>query len=138
MRSNTGLTLNGFRLRNNVYSAEDNFDITLFWQTQRFLSENYQVRIFLKNNSDSSVWNATDLRNPGFYPTRRWNTQQYVPDHYAFRFGDGIPTGNYQIHVEAYNCTTRCDDGARLDFFNADGQPLGADVTLPTLISIHQ
>ena len=137
MRSNTGLTLNGFRLRNNVYAPGEDLDITLFWQTQRFLPDNYQIKLFLKNNRDSSVWNETPLRNPGYYPTRRWNTQQYVPDHYDFTLANGITPGNYQIHIEAYGCTSTCDESNRLDFFNTDGQPLGADVTLPTLISIR-
>ncbi|MBA3872407.1 MAG: hypothetical protein H0X30_24980, partial [Anaerolineae bacterium] len=137
MRSNTGLTMNGFRLTKNVFAPGDDFEITLFWQTQRFLSENYQVKLYLKNNGDSSTWSETDLRNPGFYPTRRWNTQQYVPDSYDFPLANGIQAGNYQIHVEAYDCTTTCDDSKKLDFFNADGQALGADITLPTLISVQ-
>jgi hypothetical protein len=137
MRSNTGLTMNGFRLTNNVYSGGDDFDITLFWQTQRFLPDNYRVKLFLKNNRDLSVWNETDLRNPSYYPTRRWNTQQYVPDRYDFVLAHDMTPGNYQIHLEVYDCTTICDNSKRIDFFNTDGQPLGGDVTLPTLISIR-
>jgi hypothetical protein len=136
-RSNTGLILSGFQLPINVYTPSDDFDITLFWQTQRFLSENYQARLFLKNNSDDSIWNVTDLRHPGYYPTRRWNTRQYVADRYSFPLAQSIPSGNYQIHVEVYNCVVDCSSNARLDFFNYNGQFLGADVTLPTLISIR-
>ncbi len=136
MRSNTGLTLSAFRLADNSYRSGDDFSITLFWQTQRFLSENYQVKLFLVNNSDGSTWNETELRNPGYYPTKRWNTSQYISDVYDLPLAQDVTSGNYQIHVQAYNCSISCDDSSRIEFFNPDGQPLGTDVILPTLITI--
>ncbi len=136
IRSTTGLTLSSFRLTQNVYAAADDFEITLFWQTQRFLAENYQVKLFLQNNSFGSHWNETPLRNPGYYPTRRWNTTQYLSDKYEFRLNETITPGNYQIHIQAYDCSITCDESTRLEFFNPDAQPLGADVILPTLITI--
>lgn len=136
IRSTTGLTLSAFRLPQNIYSAGDDFDITLFWQTQRFLTENYQVKIFLENNKDGSRWNETGLRNPGYYPTRRWNTTQYLSDEYEFPLAQNIPSGNYQIHVQAYDCSLSCDETTRLNFFNLNGQTMGADIILPTLIAI--
>ncbi len=135
-RSTTGLTLSGFELPQNIYSAGDDFGITLFWQTQRFLTENYQVKIFLQNNSDGSRWNETRLRNPGYYPTRRWNTTQYLSDKYEFSIVPNIPPGNYQIHVQAYDCSISCNDNTRLNFFNLNGQGMGTDIILPTLIAI--
>jgi hypothetical protein len=136
MRSTTGLILSAFRLPQNVYSAQDEFDITLFWQTQRFLTENYQVKIFLQNNNDGSRWNETSLRNPGYYPTRRWNTTQYLSDEYEFSLDKNITPGNYQIHVQAFACSINCNENTRLEFFNPNGQALGADIILPTLITI--
>jgi len=136
MRSTSGLTLTAFQLPRNIYSAGDDFDIILFWQSQRFLTGNYQVKLFLENNNDGSRWNETSLRNPGFYPTRRWNTTQYIHDEYEFSLAKNIPSGNYQIHVQAYDCSISCDENTRLNFFNLNGQGLGADVILPTLISI--
>ncbi len=136
MRSTTGLTLAAFQLPQNVYSAGDDFDITLFWQTQRFLTENYQVKIFLQNINDGSHWNETSLRNPGYYPTRRWNTTQYLSDKYEFSLDQHIPSGNYQIHVQAYNCSVNCNENMRLNFFNPNGQALRNDIILPTLIAI--
>ncbi|MBI1279481.1 MAG: hypothetical protein GC179_15230 [Anaerolineaceae bacterium] len=136
MRSTTGLTLSAFKLRQNVYSPSDDFEITLFWQTQRFLTQNYQVKIVLQNNSDGNRWNETALRNPGYYPTRRWNTTQYIGDAYEFSLAKNIPAGNYQIHVQVYDCSNRCDENNRLNFFNPDGRVLGTDVILPTLISV--
>lgn len=137
LRSTSGLNLSAFRLATNVYSAQDSIDLTLYWQTQRFLADNYHVKIFLVNNSDGTRWNETASRSPGFYPTKRWNTQQYVSDHYQFRFENGIPQGNYQIHVAAYTCHLICTTDDPLTFYDANGQPLGSDLILPTLISIQ-
>lgn len=136
LRSSTGLTLNAFRLSHNVYTKDETLEITLFWQAQRFLPKNYLVKLFLVNNNDGSRWNETALRYPGFYPTRRWNTRQYVNDEYRLRLEKNIPSGNYQIHVEAFDCAETCTTDERLEFYNITGQALGEDLTLPTLITI--
>ncbi|MCA0452640.1 MAG: glycosyltransferase family 39 protein [Chloroflexi bacterium] len=137
IRSTAGLNLSAFRLGKNVYHANEPLDLTLFWQTQRFLTDNYLVKLFLVNNSDESRWNETALHSPGFYPTKRWNTQQYVVDYYDFVLENGILEGNYQIHVEAYVCRDVCTADDRISFYDSTGNLLGTDLILPTLISIR-
>jgi len=135
-RTDSGLSLLAFRLENNQYRAGDSVDLTLYWQAQRFLSENYQARLYLVNNQDGRIWSQTALHHPGNYPTSRWKTGFYVPDDYLLSLPRDIAPGNYQINVEVYNCNPDCASGNQVTFFNRNGQVLGTNLTLPTLITV--
>lgn len=136
-RTDAGLSLLSFRLDRNEHSAGDEVNITLYWQAQRFLTEDYQVTVYLVNNRDNSRWSATPLRQPGYYPTQRWNTRQYVSDRYGLALPADITPGNYQITLEVYPCKPTCVPENRLTFFSSTGQNLGTSLILPTLVAIH-
>jgi hypothetical protein len=136
-RSDSGLTLTGFRLSSQHQRPGAVFDLDLFWQTQRFLTENYRVRVVLVNNRDGSRWAETSLRHPGYYPTRRWNTTQTVIDHYTISLPTTIIPGNYQIQVEAVACQEDCTLLTPLNFFTPTGRAAGFALTLPTLIQVQ-
>jgi len=135
-RTDTGLNLLAFRLENNQYRGGGNIDLTLYWQAQRFLTENYQVRVQLVNNQNRGVWSPTPLRHPGNYPTRRWKTGLYVTDDYDLPLAPNTEPGNYQIQIEVFDCNPDCSSGSQATFFNVNGQVLGTDLTLPTLVSV--
>jgi hypothetical protein len=135
-RSDSGLNLFAFRLQTNQIKAGELIDLTLFWQAQRFLSENYEVRLHLVNNQDGSTWNFTDWHEPGHYPTRRWKSGLYIRDEYHFQVNPLIKSGNYQINIEANVCKPSCDLNNLLTFFNLNGQVIGKQVTLPTLLTV--
>jgi 6-pyruvoyl-tetrahydropterin synthase related domain len=138
-RTDAGLTLTGFQMRSNIYRPGDTVDLTLYWQAQRFLSENYQIRVALVNNQDASRWNEQPLRHPGYYPTRRWNTRQYVSDRYHLRLRENIVPGNYQIQITIDDCDAiaACPNSTELTFFGSGGQNIGTTFTLPTLITVR-
>lgn len=136
-RSDSGLTLTGFRLSGQQQRPGATFDLDLFWQAQRFLSQNYRVRVVLVNNRDGSRWAETALRHPGYYPTRRWNTTQAVIDPYTISLPTTIVPGNYQIQVEAVTCQDDCARLTPLNFFTPTGRAAGVTLTLPTLIQVR-
>lgn len=136
-RTESGLTLTGFRLSSQQQRPGATFELDLFWQTQRFLLENYRVRVVLVNNKDGSRWSETALRHPGYYPTRRWNTTQSVIDHYTVSLPTTITPGNYQIQVEAVACQNECTRLTPLNFFTPAGRAAGFALTLPTLVQIQ-
>ncbi|MEO8610314.1 MAG: 6-pyruvoyl-tetrahydropterin synthase-related protein [Chloroflexota bacterium] len=135
-RTDSGMNLLAFRLDNNRFQPGQTVDLTLFWQAQRSLIENYRVRVHFINNRDGSVWNYTQWHEPGFYPTRRWKSGLYVRDDYHFQLEPDMTPGNYQINVEANLCKLACDSDGLLTFFNINGQVLGTQLTLPTLLAI--
>jgi len=130
-RTDAGLGMIGFRLDSNLHRAGDTINLTLYWQAQRFLTENYRVVVYLVNNRDGQIWSKTDFRHPGYYPTSRWNTRQYVTDRYMLELPQTISAGNYQITIEVYDLLNQ-----PLTFFDATGQTLGGTLRLPTLVSI--
>jgi hypothetical protein len=137
-RTDSGLNLLAFRLPRNAYRPGETVNLDLYWQAQRFLSENYRAEVYLTNNRDGTRWSATPLRHPGNYPTRRWRTGFYVTDNYQLTLPADIPTGNYQINVRLYTCNPDCQTGTQVTFFNIDGQLLGSTLTLPTLIAVGE
>jgi hypothetical protein len=135
-RTDSGLNLLAFRLEQNQIQPGHPVELTLFWQAQRFLSENYEVRLHLVNNRDASVWNYTPWHDPGNYPTRRWKSGLYIRDDYHIHLAPDITPGNYQINIEANICKSTCADETLLTFFNLDGRVLGTQLTLPTLLTV--
>jgi hypothetical protein len=136
-RTDAGLSVLALRLKGNEYSGGDRLNLTLYWQAQRFLTEDYQVKVYLVNNRDQSQWSATALRQPGYYPTQRWNTRQYVSDRYVLDLAPEMTAGNYQITLEVYPCKPTCAPENRLTFFSSAGQNLGTSLILPTLIAVR-
>jgi hypothetical protein len=135
-RTDSGLNLLAFRLDDNQFQPGQAIDLTLFWQAQRFLSENYEVRLHLVNNRDGNIWDYTQWHDPGYYPTRRWKSGLYIRDDYQFQLASDITPGNYQINVEANLCKPSCGSSTLLTFFNLNGQVLGTQLTLPTLVVV--
>ncbi len=136
-RTEAGLSLIAYSLPQNLVQRGDRLDLTLFWQAQRVLKDNFQVRVRLLNNQSGTNWLTTDFRPPGYYPTSRWNTHQYVRDPYTILLREYLPDGNYQINLQVLNCTPTCMEGTALTFFDSTGQPLGTELTLPTLIHLE-
>jgi 4-amino-4-deoxy-L-arabinose transferase-like glycosyltransferase len=132
-RSDSGLQLYAFRVPDAQRQAGNSADVMLYWRTQQFLQENYQVRIHLVNTVDGSVWANVTRQSPGYYPTRRWNTQQYISDRYRLVLPATMPVGNYQIQVEV--CDARCSQN--LNFYAPNGDSLGQGIILPTLLVIE-
>lgn len=132
-RTDAGLNLLAIRLPGNAYRSGDTIDLTLYWQTRRFLDDNYQVKLYLLNTQDDTRWAETALRAPGYYPTSRWNTQQYVTDRYSIMLPPEIHPGNYQIKLEV--CNRKCS--SHLTFFDPSGQLQGQTFTLPTLVVVQ-
>jgi 4-amino-4-deoxy-L-arabinose transferase-like glycosyltransferase len=132
-RSDSGLQLYAFRVPDTQPGATESAELTLYWRAQQFLQENYQVEIRLVNTVDGSTWASTNRPSPGYYPTRRWNTQQYVRDHYRMTLPATMPTGNYQIQITV--CDERCDQS--LNFYAPNGDSLGDVIVLPTLLVLE-
>jgi hypothetical protein len=135
-RTDSGLNLLAFRLNKNQYHAGDTFDLTLYWQAQRFMAENYKVGVQLVNNQDGSIGSATTLHYPGNYPTQRWKSGLYVSDDYQIALPQQMKPGNYQINIGVFRCDPDCIADNQVTFFNMNGQILGTDLTLPTLITV--
>jgi hypothetical protein len=89
----------------------DNIHLTLFWQCQEEMRQDYIVFTHLVDEKQD-IWGQKD--NPpvdGFYPTSRWEVGEIVRDQYDILISPEAPPGEYQIEVGMYLAET----GERLE-----------------------
>jgi hypothetical protein len=134
-RTDAGLSLSAYRLNSTRFQAGDTLELTLYWQAQRSLAENYRVSLFILNSRTGARWNEQVYHHPGGYPTTRWNTVRYVADSYRLRLDPTMPRGDYQVVIEVAACTPDCLEQNRVTFFDVSGRNLGPMLYLPP--SLH-
>lgn len=132
-RTDAGLSVLAYRLNTAHFRPGDVLDLTLYWQSQRALPENYRVLLYLLDTRTGARWNEQAFHHPGGYPTRRWNTNRYVSDSYRLPLNSAMPSGQYQVVIEVYACTPDCLPQNRVTFFDATGRNLGPVLHLPPL-----
>jgi hypothetical protein len=135
-RTQVGLEALAYRLEKTNYQPGDTLRFVLYWQTLRFLPQNYRVQVYLRDETQGLSWFRSDLRSPGGYPTRRWLSNHYVSDPYTLALSPTLTPGNYRIAVELYDCPTTCSAENRLTFFDSVGRDLGPVLILPTVIAV--
>ncbi|MBI5669176.1 MAG: hypothetical protein HZC41_14320 [Chloroflexi bacterium] len=133
MRTDAGLSVLAYRLNGTQFRSGDTLDLTLYWQAQRALPENYRVLLYLLDIRTGARWNEQPFHHPGGYPTRRWNTSRYVSASYVLPLNRAMPPGPYQVALEVFACTPDCLPQNRVTFFDATGRNIGPVLYLPTL-----
>ncbi len=137
-RTASGLEAIAFRLNKQVFNPGDAVHLSLYWTTVLPLPANYQVQLYLRQVGQQVRWYRTPLYTPGDYPTSRWRRYAYVEDRYTIQLSDSVVPGNYEIVVEVFQCAEECTDANRLAFFDTGGGLQGAELVLPTLITIRR
>ncbi len=138
-RTNVGLESLAYRIDRASYQAGEMVDFTMVWRTIRSLDVNYRVQAILVSRSTGETLQRGDLVHPGGYPTRRWRTGFYVPDHYTLQLSPMLPHGEYLLGLEVYNCTpsNECAPENRITFFSSGGESLGNILILPVILTIR-
>lgn len=136
-RTDAGLSLTAFRLDSSQFHPGGALDITLYWQAQRALLENYRVLLYVLDSRTGARWNEQTFHHPGGYPTTRWNTNRYVSDSYHLLLDPAIPRGDYQVAIEVAACTPDCLPQNRVTFFDVTGRNLGPVLYLPPSLHIE-
>jgi hypothetical protein len=138
VQTEVGLQLFGYRLSQLRYRPGDTIDLALYWRALRTLSENYRVRVYLRDVNRYINRAEQPIRDPGGFPTRRWTTSGYISDKYQIALPEDIYAGNYQIILEAYRCETleECNLSNRLTFFNPVERESEGMYILPSIITI--
>ncbi|MCB9454599.1 MAG: hypothetical protein H6671_01275 [Anaerolineaceae bacterium] len=109
-------------------------DVTIYWQAQRPLLANYQVKVYLLDLQDGTHWVETTLHHPGDYPTRLWLANRYVTDTYHLVIPETGESRSYGAAIEVFSCDPDCDPESRLIFFDNVGQTVGPVLVLPSPI----
>jgi hypothetical protein len=114
------IRLRGYRLSSQSLTAGDTLTVTLFWQSDRRMSEDYHVFVHLINSEGQLVAQQDGIPVHGERPTWSWWQAEIIPDPYSVNIDPALPSGIYALSVGMYDFAT----GARLPAIGPTGEPL--------------
>ncbi|MFQ6014044.1 MAG: PA14 domain-containing protein [Anaerolineae bacterium] len=128
------LLLSGYDLDAGDIRPGANLSVTLYWQAQERVEEDYTVFVHLVGGDDQ-IWAQNDSppRN-GNYPTSVWDTGELIKDEHQLIVDAEAPPGQYRIMVGMYLPETM----QRLAAFDEHGERLPEDSILLRTVQIHQ
>jgi len=136
IQTDVGIQLDRILFEQIQFRRGENLDLTLFWQANRAVNDNYLVQVQVRDVVGGQTIVSSEAKSPGYYPTRRWTRAQYVPDIYQLNLPDII--GRYTITIEMYVCQdVLCTNRRRVTFFDTQGRAIGRAFTLPNIIEIN-
>ncbi len=101
--------------------------VTLFWQAQQSLREQYKVFVHL--DSEKKYAQADSVPVCARFPTTDWRVGQTIADTHALDISPDTPLTDLPLVVGLY----QPDTGARLDVLDVAGNPAGVSATLTTI-----
>jgi hypothetical protein len=101
LRFGDSIRLTGFTLPSGMtYKSGDVVPISLYWQTEKALQQDYTVAYFI---AGSTVVQGTDTPPLwGFSPTSTWKPNVPQWDNHALRLPANLAAGTYQIWLRLY------------------------------------
>ena len=126
------ITLLGYRLSKPDIQRSEPFTVTLYWEAQTAIEDDYTVFVHL--TTDHVPPHAQDDGQPrdGSYPTSVWEAGEVVADPHVLRIPTSLPVGDYQLLAGMYLLET----GERLLWLDHEGTPRGDYVPLRKMV-IH-
>jgi 4-amino-4-deoxy-L-arabinose transferase-like glycosyltransferase len=129
MNLGDSVQLTGYDLPAGKWHVGDIVPLTLFWQGQVPLQEDYQVFVHLIGADGQPVAQTDSAPVGGSRPTSSWQQGETIVDRHGLLLPDTLPAGEYELRVGMY----RPSDGQRLPVVGADGQALGDSLSLGLL-----
>jgi hypothetical protein len=108
---------------------EDELQLTLYWQAERPMDQNWTVFVHVLDSAGALVAQHDSQPRDGHYPTSVWDQGEVVDDGHRLPLPADLPDGNYQVAVGMYSV----DSGERLPVLDSQGNPSGDSVPLVTL-----
>ncbi len=120
------VTLIGYDLEETVVHPGGDIHLTLYWQAQREMSQDYTVFAHLID-AEGGIWAQKDDQPlEGDYPTSLWDEGEIVKDDYELVVEADLPAGKYQVEVGMYSLETM----ERLPLLGEDGETVGDRILL--------
>ena len=108
----------------------DILDLTLYWETNAPIAEDYKVFVHL---GQEEIWGQHDaMPQQNTYPTSQWDAGEQIADHVLIPIEPSTPPGTYPLVAGMYHW----EDGRRLPVYDTTGSPQGDHALLGT-IEIH-
>ncbi|MEM7346486.1 MAG: glycosyltransferase family 39 protein, partial [Chloroflexota bacterium] len=123
-----GISLQGYQQSPATIQAGEALGITLYWQTDQPIGENYVVFLHLIDETGQLVAQNDSLPRAGTYPTQWWPPEASIEDRHTLVLPEILPTGQYQLMMGLYNQA----DGVRLPLQQGGNDILKlTDLTVP-------
>ena len=120
------------------YKSGDVVELSLLWQTEETLSDNYTVAWFIAG-ADANQPHAQgqdSAPQAGFAPTSAWKPHDMVWDNRALRLLSNTPTGDYHIWVLMYRYNNATGEILRLPVSGARVMEGGTVGVLPVTLTV--
>ncbi len=99
-RWENGIELLGYQLDNDILHIGETAHLTLYWQAEETIPDNYQVRIRLVAPDGTVVWkSAPAYPVSNRYPTIAWKAPEIIPDYHAIPLDYTLLDYNYSVQV---------------------------------------
>jgi len=120
------ITLLGITLDRRSYTAGSEAHLTLYWQPQETIPDNYHFHLRLLDSAGKEVWRSQpQFAADNFYPTVAWKPPEIITDYYAIPFSPALDSGMYRLQVamtppfsEEYALTTSGEEWAEIEALN--------------------
>jgi hypothetical protein len=108
----------GYDLSSESVEPGDNLRLTLYWEPQDRLEEDYSAFVHLDDLRPNYIsWSLSEKANPADLPTSTWSPGFYVSDSHELPVSSEIPPGLYVLRAGLY----RSQSGQRLVVLDQDG-----------------
>jgi hypothetical protein len=119
------LLLLGYEMPDSPVPADEQLEVTLYWQALTPVEDEYSVGLHLVDG-EGRRFGQHDSFHPAGLPVTRWQASQYGRDQHHLQVWPGTPPGTYDLKVFVYQPAT----GQRLGILNEAGLPAGVEYEL--------
>ena len=117
----------GFDMSSDSVIPGDTLSLTLHWEAQRRLQEDYSVFLHLDDLRANYIsWSLSEEINPAELPTSTWSPGFYVSDRHVLGISAETPPGLYVLRAGLY----RRDSGERLAVLDGEGNVVSDSLEL--------
>lgn len=97
-----GMELRGFSLSSRAVSCGDKLGVTLFWTTDRRLTNTYRTFAHLVSAQGTVAGNKDVIPGRGAFPTVYWQPDEWLQDTIYVPLNHGARTGTYNVIIGTY------------------------------------
>jgi hypothetical protein len=117
----------GHDLSSDRIVAGGRLDVTLYWEAQERLEEDYSSFLHLDDLRPNYVsWSLSEEQSPSNIPTSTWSPGFYVSDPHVLSVSRETPPGVYVLRAGLY----RPDTGERLEVLDESGSAVSPTIEL--------
>jgi hypothetical protein len=120
------IELLGHDLPEATWQPGDIIPLTLFWQRQAPIAQDYNVFVHLLDSSGQLVAQTDSPPVAGSRPTSTWQEGEMVIDRHGLLLPDPLPPGEHELRAGMY----LPENGERLQIESPDGQFMGDSIML--------